>query len=685
VFKGAATAALLSLLLGTVADAQQTTTSAASGPVSQRSSSDPNAAVGAASADASEFADVPLDNFAYEAIRQLQAAGYIKGYPDGTFKGQQPMTRYEAAYLVSQAVNAMKNAIASGQHVDRSDELALQKLVAALSDDVKDVQARTAALEAKTSSLQKQEDATRAEADGIQNILNRQRLGLDFTFRPGFYSQTVGVAAGTGTAEPAGVAPGQQIPAYRGQSTTAPGSNFGSSYGAWEGNALPVGTIGHGVDYLLARFSLGGAVTPSLYYGVRIKAQVRLENGLGATTSSPAYCTSTAGTNTTGAGCVTGNIAGAGSNIADSLDLAYIGYAKSGVYTQVGRFVPPGQGYYNINPFIVGGQAFTGATLGYSDPQRLFQAFVVYGIPGLSSTSQALANGGPATSNICSAVIGLNVGHYGDYGVNPACNTNQNEYTVESSYYSRPSRTAFGGAYDDFIGLPLSSFNGRATLCANSSKILPGVTGVPAVDPGACAAVGSSVVAAAGPGAFMTEQTNVSVGSFFISQYFGRKYGAQWNVLAEFGRRFGHDPYSGQLWTSPNALSLTLTFASKGNLYGFSPVPFVAGLGTANSNVAQAFIQQYGLNSIGGVEAGYNATLAPTSNLGITNPNGTRTYGLQITHWFSDYFRLGLIGLNVTNSPNTAIPVGSLASCQGCVLTNLHINELLLDSQMTIR
>ena len=681
----------LSMLCGALAGAQPSASSGVTQPVTA-TAADPTAVITAASSDASGFADVPMDNFAYDAIKQLQAAGYIKGYPDGTFKGQRPMTRYEAAYLVSQAVNGMKDAIASGRQIARADELALQKLVAALGDQVKDVQARTAALEAKTAAveaknadLQRQQTATKAEADATQYLLNRQRVGIDFTFRPGFYSQTVGVAAGAGTAEPAGVAPGQQIPPFRGQSTIAPGSNYGTNYAAWQGNALPVGTVAHGVDFLLARFSIGGAVTPTVFYGVRIKASVKLENALGATTASPAYCASTGGVNTTGAGCTAGNVAGAASNIADALDLAYVGYQKGGVYAQAGRFVPPAEGYYNNNPMILGGQAYTGVTLGYADPQRLFQAGVAYGIPGLTSTSQALANGGPAVSNTCSAVIGLNVGQYGNYGVNPGCNTTQAEYTAEASYYIKRTRTAFGGVFDNFIGLPLSSFDERATLCTNSNTLIAGVTGIPAVDPRACAAVGSAPVAGVAPGAYITEQTTAPVGSFFISQFFGRTVNPQWNFVGEFGRRFGHDPYTGQLWTSPNALQLTITYASKGNIYGGSPVPFIGGIGSANSNVAQAFFYQYGLHSVGGIEGGYAASTVATNNLGITNPNGTRTYGVQLTHWFSDYFRVGLIGLNVSNSPNTSIPVGALTTCQGCLLTNLHMNQLILDTTMAVR
>ena len=40
------------------------------------------------------FSDVPSDSWAYQAVDQLATAGIINGYPDGTFKGQNNITRY---------------------------------------------------------------------------------------------------------------------------------------------------------------------------------------------------------------------------------------------------------------------------------------------------------------------------------------------------------------------------------------------------------------------------------------------------------------------------------------------------------------------------------------------------------------------------------------------------------------
>jgi len=54
----------------------------------------------------SPFSDVPMDHWAYQAVDTLTKAGLIEGYPDGTFKGNQAMTRYEFAMLIARAMQS---------------------------------------------------------------------------------------------------------------------------------------------------------------------------------------------------------------------------------------------------------------------------------------------------------------------------------------------------------------------------------------------------------------------------------------------------------------------------------------------------------------------------------------------------------------------------------------------------
>jgi len=53
---------------------------------------------------ANPFSDVTPDSWAYQSVSQLASAGIINGYPDGTFKGQKDITRFEMAQMIAKAM-----------------------------------------------------------------------------------------------------------------------------------------------------------------------------------------------------------------------------------------------------------------------------------------------------------------------------------------------------------------------------------------------------------------------------------------------------------------------------------------------------------------------------------------------------------------------------------------------------
>lgn len=52
------------------------------------------------------FPDVPENHWAYEAVETMAKTGLVQGYPDGEFKGDRNMTRYEFAQIVYNAIQA---------------------------------------------------------------------------------------------------------------------------------------------------------------------------------------------------------------------------------------------------------------------------------------------------------------------------------------------------------------------------------------------------------------------------------------------------------------------------------------------------------------------------------------------------------------------------------------------------
>jgi len=51
---------------------------------------------------------VPFDHWAYDAVQKLVDQGIIIGYPDGTFRGNRAMTRYEFAMAISRLLDVVK-------------------------------------------------------------------------------------------------------------------------------------------------------------------------------------------------------------------------------------------------------------------------------------------------------------------------------------------------------------------------------------------------------------------------------------------------------------------------------------------------------------------------------------------------------------------------------------------------
>ena len=51
------------------------------------------------------FSDLASNHWSYQAIRQVAANGWLSGYPDGSFKPNQPITRAEVATVSNRMLN----------------------------------------------------------------------------------------------------------------------------------------------------------------------------------------------------------------------------------------------------------------------------------------------------------------------------------------------------------------------------------------------------------------------------------------------------------------------------------------------------------------------------------------------------------------------------------------------------
>ncbi|MEG1727889.1 MAG: porin, partial [Acidaminococcaceae bacterium] len=89
---------------------------------------------------ANPFSDVPAGHWAYGSVAKLAAAGIVDGYPDGTFQGNETMTRYEMAQIVAKAL--AKGAIGADD-----------KLVAEFANELDNLGVRVAKLEKNADNV----------------------------------------------------------------------------------------------------------------------------------------------------------------------------------------------------------------------------------------------------------------------------------------------------------------------------------------------------------------------------------------------------------------------------------------------------------------------------------------------------------------------------------------------------
>ena len=119
---------------------------------------------GVACAASNPFSDVPKDSWAYDAVATLAADGVIDGYPDGTYKGNNTMTRFEMAQIVARAM--------AKTDIDKVDKALVDKLAAEFAEELDNLGVRVADLEKKSDNVKFTGTARLRYDDGGINATN---------------------------------------------------------------------------------------------------------------------------------------------------------------------------------------------------------------------------------------------------------------------------------------------------------------------------------------------------------------------------------------------------------------------------------------------------------------------------------------------------------------------------------
>ncbi len=603
------------------------------------------------------LAPIPPNSWAYDAVQQLVKDGIITGYPGGSFNGDRPLTRYEAAVLSYRALQKIESEMEAGKNVTQADVDADNKLMASYGTELK-------AVETHLDAVQKQLDTTTAVATQASGnaakalgAIARGSFHAVVIQRTAAFNQNVNAVNGPTSVTYNGktFAPNAALPGgigitspVVGPSGAAGGLNWGNQpFGILPTNNGNTGNIAHGLGFTYLDLDLIGNPEKGSAYEIGLEHVQRYSSPNGLSSTLPAYCTSSQVPAFTGQPCFAGNnTTNADGVIQSTLEIANLWYeykSPGGIYGKVGKFQQdegpknPIYTQWNLVDFVDGGR------IGYSNER--FNGYVGYGFGDSAATNLQL---------------------YGQP-------TSQQLLFGEADYQFGHGRTDVGATYTNYFGSHSTSYDPYAALCTApgatpTSAALSGtipLTSGQNVAPGACAkAFGAGytpITNAAGKpvtGNYISAQApnDTVLGAFFI-----QKFGKDFRFQVEASTKVGKDLYTGKGYDGAG------TFFSQLD-YG----PLVPGPNTKGKNNYEAGYWAVGLNGLGQGTAYYGSPYYWTS-LG-TDWSGYRFVWLKASHHISDSTMLGLTYTSDGTLPGLVVPAGS-PQCPGCYI-RAHTNAL---------
>jgi hypothetical protein len=148
----------------------------------------------------SQLSDVQPTDWAFQALQSLvERYGCIAGYPNGTYRGNRAMTRYEFAAGLNACLDRVNELIATatGELLRKEDLAQLQKLQEEFSAELATLRGRVDALEARTTELEANQFSTTTKLQGqvvavISDVLSGDNVnGAEITDQ----NTTLGVRA----------------------------------------------------------------------------------------------------------------------------------------------------------------------------------------------------------------------------------------------------------------------------------------------------------------------------------------------------------------------------------------------------------------------------------------------------------------------------------------------------------
>ncbi|BAY25699.1 carbohydrate-selective porin OprB [Calothrix sp. NIES-2100] len=136
----------------------------------------------------SQFSDVQPTDWAFQALQSLvERYGCIAGYPNGTYRGNRALTRYEFAAGLNACLDRVNELIATATAdlVTKQDLATLQRLQEEFSAELATLRGRVDSLEARTAELEANQFSTTTKLVGEAIFNASQAFGDNKVVPPG--------------------------------------------------------------------------------------------------------------------------------------------------------------------------------------------------------------------------------------------------------------------------------------------------------------------------------------------------------------------------------------------------------------------------------------------------------------------------------------------------------------------
>ncbi|MGC9502861.1 iron uptake porin, partial [Baaleninema sp.] len=115
----------------------------------------------------SQLSDVQPTDWAFQALQSLvERYGCIAGYPDGTYRGNNFMTRYEFAAGVNACLDQIVALIGGGDSIDPADLATVRRLQEEFAAELAALRGRVDGLEARVAELEANQFSTTTQLEG---------------------------------------------------------------------------------------------------------------------------------------------------------------------------------------------------------------------------------------------------------------------------------------------------------------------------------------------------------------------------------------------------------------------------------------------------------------------------------------------------------------------------------------